>query len=118
MIVERVEEDEPCWMTPYIKYLQERTRPTGQKKAKRVKINAPMYVLESRVLYRKSFLGPNLRFLGPKQATNVIQEMHEGSCAQHSGYRTTVAKIMWHGYYWKSMYRDTAQRIRISEICQ
>ncbi|XP_071737512.1 uncharacterized protein [Rutidosis leptorrhynchoides] len=43
---------------------------------------------------KKSYNGPNLRCLAPQQAVDVVKEMHEGFCAQHSGYRTIVARIM------------------------
>ncbi|XP_071740130.1 uncharacterized protein [Rutidosis leptorrhynchoides] len=44
--------------------------------------------------------------------------MHEGLCAQHSGYRTVVGRIMRQGYYWQSIYKDTAEVIKTCDACQ
>ncbi|XP_071687891.1 uncharacterized protein [Rutidosis leptorrhynchoides] len=42
--------------------------PTDVTEARRIRVSAPLYVLENGVLYRKSFSGPNLRCLTPQQA--------------------------------------------------
>ncbi|XP_071738599.1 uncharacterized protein [Rutidosis leptorrhynchoides] len=97
------------------------TLPDDVTEARRIKVSAPLYVLENGVLYRKSFNGPNLRCLAPQQAVVVVKEMHEDLCAQHSGYRTIVARIMRQGYYWQTIYRDTAETIKACDaymVCQ
>ncbi|XP_071688006.1 uncharacterized protein [Rutidosis leptorrhynchoides] len=88
IVVATVEEKESCWITPYVKYLQDGTLAIDAMEARRIRVSAPLYVLENGILYRKSFSGPNLRCLTPHQAIDVVKEMHEGLCAQHSGYRT------------------------------
>ncbi|XP_071739818.1 uncharacterized protein [Rutidosis leptorrhynchoides] len=109
VVVATVEEGEPCWITPYVKYLQDGTLPTDAMEARRIRVSAPLYVLENGVLYRKSFSSPNLRCLTPQQAIDVVKEMHEGLCEQHSDYRNVVGRIMRQGYYWQSIYKDTAE---------
>ncbi|XP_071712900.1 uncharacterized protein [Rutidosis leptorrhynchoides] len=84
IVVATVEERESCWITPYVKYLQDGTLPTDAMEARWIRVSAPLYVLENGILYRKSFSGPNLRCLKPQQAIDVVKEMHEGLCAQHS----------------------------------
>ncbi|XP_071695152.1 uncharacterized protein [Rutidosis leptorrhynchoides] len=97
VVVATVEERESCWITPYVKYLQDGILPTDTMEARQIRVSAPLYVLENGILYRKSFSGPNLRCLTPQQAIDVVKEMHEGLCAQHSGYRTIVRRIMRQG---------------------
>ncbi|XP_071728801.1 uncharacterized protein [Rutidosis leptorrhynchoides] len=63
VVVATVEEGGPCWMTPYVKYLQDGTLTADVMEARRIMVSAPLYVLENGVLYRKSFSGPNLRCL-------------------------------------------------------
>nr|GEY39101.1 reverse transcriptase domain-containing protein [Tanacetum cinerariifolium] len=46
------------------------------------------------VLYRKSFLEPWLRCVGPIQAAYVVKEIHEGWCSIHSGPRSLVEKAI------------------------
>ncbi|XP_071718719.1 uncharacterized protein [Rutidosis leptorrhynchoides] len=80
VVIATVEEGESCWITPYVKYLQDETLPTDAIDARRIRVSTPLYILENEVLYRKSFSGPNLRCLTPQQAINVVKEMHEGLC--------------------------------------
>ncbi|XP_071699843.1 uncharacterized protein [Rutidosis leptorrhynchoides] len=72
IVVATVEERESCWITPYVKYLQDGTLPTDAMEERRIRISAPLYVLENGILYRKSFSGPNLRCLTPQQAIDVV----------------------------------------------
>ncbi|XP_071688290.1 uncharacterized protein [Rutidosis leptorrhynchoides] len=57
-------------MTSYFKYLQDGTLPADATKARRIKVNALLYVLENGVLYRKSFNGPNVRYGLPNEIAN------------------------------------------------
>ncbi|XP_071696931.1 uncharacterized protein [Rutidosis leptorrhynchoides] len=77
-----------------------------------------MYHFKDGILYRKSFTEPYLRCVGPTQAKEIIQEMHEGVCSIHSGYRTIVNRIKRMGYFWPHMYRDTYDLIVNCEACQ
>ncbi|GJY15508.1 reverse transcriptase domain-containing protein [Tanacetum coccineum] len=69
-------------------------------------------------LYKKSFLGPWLRCVGPLQANYVLREIHEGSCSMHSGPRSVVAKAIRTGYYWPTMHTDAQKLIRECNDCQ
>ncbi|XP_071741132.1 uncharacterized protein [Rutidosis leptorrhynchoides] len=110
-----VEEEEQSWMTPIVEFLNKGTLPIDSIEARKIKMKAPMYLLDKGILYRKSFLGPHLRCLNP---TQIIREVHEGMCALHSGHKTVASKIMRLGYYWPSMYRDAAEVIRKCQSCQ
>ncbi|XP_071728143.1 uncharacterized protein [Rutidosis leptorrhynchoides] len=113
-----IEEEEQSWMTPIVEFLNKGTLPIDSMEARKIKMKAPMYLLDKGILYRKSFLGPHLRCLNPTQAESIIREVHEGMCALHSGHKTVASKIMWLGYYWSSMYRDAAEVIRKCQSCQ
>ncbi|XP_071713192.1 uncharacterized protein [Rutidosis leptorrhynchoides] len=78
--------EEECLMTPFIKYLADGTLPEDKLQACRIQMRAPMYNFKGGILYRKSFTEPYLRCVGPTQAKEIIQEMHEGACSTHSGY--------------------------------
>ncbi|XP_071718730.1 uncharacterized protein [Rutidosis leptorrhynchoides] len=110
--------EEKCWMTPFIKYLADGTLPEDKLQARRIRMRAPMYNFKNDILYRKSFTEPYLRCVGPVQAKEIIQEMYEGTCSTHSGYRTIVSKIKRMGYFWPHMYRDTYDLIVNCEACQ
>ncbi|GKD23260.1 reverse transcriptase domain-containing protein, partial [Tanacetum coccineum] len=113
-----VEEDGPTWMTPIMEYLKDGTLPDNRKEASKLRIKARQYELLEGVLYRRSFLKPWLRCVGPLQADYVIREIHEGSCSMHAGPRSVVAKAMRLGYYWPTMHRDARDMIRKCNDCQ
>ncbi|GJY23813.1 reverse transcriptase domain-containing protein [Tanacetum coccineum] len=103
-------------MTPIMKYLKDGTLPDDRKEASKLCIKARQYELLEGVLYRRSFLKPWLKCVGPLQADYVIREIHEGSCSMHAGPRSVVAKAMRLGYYWPTMHRDARNMIRTCQI--
>nr|GEW96327.1 reverse transcriptase domain-containing protein [Tanacetum cinerariifolium] len=62
-----VEEDGPTWMTSIMEYLIEGTIFSDRKEARKLRIKARQYKLLEGVLYRRSFLTPWLRCVGPLQ---------------------------------------------------
>ncbi|GKF85566.1 reverse transcriptase domain-containing protein, partial [Tanacetum coccineum] len=88
------------------------------KKARKLRVKAPQYRVIDGNLYRKSYLSPWLRCVGPIQAKSIIQEVHQGSCGMHAGPRSVVSKIMKLGYYWPSMHIDAKAKIQKCEACQ
>ncbi|GJW52324.1 reverse transcriptase domain-containing protein [Tanacetum coccineum] len=105
-------------MTLIIEYLKDETLPGDRKEASKLRIKARHYELLEGVLYKRSFLKPWLRCVGPLQADYVIREIHEGSCSMHAGPRSVVAKAMRLGYYWPTMHRDAREMIRTCNDCQ
>ncbi|GJX28809.1 reverse transcriptase domain-containing protein [Tanacetum coccineum] len=113
-----VEEEGPTWMTPITEYLKDGVLPDDKKEANKLRIKARQYELMDGILYRRSFLRPWLRCVGPLQADYVIREIHEGSCSMHAGPRSVVAKAMRSGYYWPTMHRDARDMILKCKDCQ
>ncbi|XP_071739380.1 uncharacterized protein [Rutidosis leptorrhynchoides] len=100
-------------MTPLQVYHETGNLPEDKNEARKIRIKAPSYKMKNGELYRRSFLTPWLRCVGPKQATVIIQEMHEGICGLHAGPRSVVAKIMRLGNYWPTMHHDANMGIDI-----
>ncbi|GKD21103.1 reverse transcriptase domain-containing protein [Tanacetum coccineum] len=71
-------------MAPILEYLKEEILLADVKKAIAVKHKLQRFAVISETLYRKSFLGPWLRCVGPLQANYVLREIHEGSCSMHA----------------------------------
>ncbi|XP_071713650.1 uncharacterized protein [Rutidosis leptorrhynchoides] len=111
-------EEENTWMKPLREYLELEILPEDKKEARKIRIKAPSYKIMNGALYRKSFLTPWLRCVGPNQASMIIREMHEGICGLHSGPRSIVAKMLRMGYYWPTMHEDTVTLLRTCEPCQ
>nr|GEY19586.1 reverse transcriptase domain-containing protein [Tanacetum cinerariifolium] len=73
-----VEEEGHTWMTPVYEYLTKGILPEEKRKERAIRRKAGRYVVTNRTLYKKSFLGPWLRCVGPLQANYVLREIHEG----------------------------------------
>ncbi|GJQ96103.1 reverse transcriptase domain-containing protein [Tanacetum coccineum] len=113
-----VEEEGDSWMTPIHEYLTDETLPAERKKARAIKRKLQRFVIINGTLYKKSFLGPWLRCVGPSQANYVLREIHEGSCSMHAGTRSVVAKALRTGYYWPTMHKDARALIKACQECQ
>ncbi|GKF16968.1 reverse transcriptase domain-containing protein, partial [Tanacetum coccineum] len=113
-----VEEEEDSWMTPIHEYLTNKTLPAERKKARAIKRKSQRFAIINGTLYKKSFLGPWLRCVGPSQANYVLREIHEGSCSMHAGTRSVVAKALRTGYYWPTMHKDARELIKACQECQ
>ncbi|GJZ66512.1 reverse transcriptase domain-containing protein [Tanacetum coccineum] len=113
-----VEEEGQTWMTPICEYLTKEILSEDKKKARVVRRKASRYTMINGTLYKKSFLGPWLRCVGPLQANYVLREIHEGSCSMHSGPRFVVANAIRTGYYWPIMHTDARKLIRECNDCQ
>ncbi|GJX90747.1 reverse transcriptase domain-containing protein [Tanacetum coccineum] len=113
-----VEEEGRTWMTLIHEYLTEEILPEEKRKARAIRHKAGRYVVTNGTLYKKSFLRPWLRCVGPLQANYVLIEIHEGSCSMHASPRSVVAKALRSGYYWPTMHADARKLIRECNSCQ
>ncbi|GJW16388.1 reverse transcriptase domain-containing protein [Tanacetum coccineum] len=113
-----VEEEGDTWMTPIHEYLTDKTLLAERKKARAIKRKSQRFAIIKGILYKKSFLGPWLRCVGPSQANYVLREIHEGSCSMHAGTRSVVAKALRTGYYWPTMHKDARALIKACQECQ
>nr|GEX40126.1 reverse transcriptase domain-containing protein [Tanacetum cinerariifolium] len=106
-----IEEEGTTWMTELVNYLKEGTLPEDEKKARKLRLKARQYELMEGILYKRSFLTPWLRCVGPLQAEYIMKEIHEGSCSMHAGPRSVVAKTIRLGYFWPTMHKDAQDMI-------
>ncbi|GJV76984.1 reverse transcriptase domain-containing protein [Tanacetum coccineum] len=113
-----LEEQDPTWMTPIVEFISKGTLPHEQKDARRIRRTAQRFELRDGVLYRRSFLQPWLRCVGPIQADYVLREIRAGSCSMHSGPRSVVARALRSGYYWPTMHYDARDMIKKCKDCQ
>ncbi|GJZ89999.1 reverse transcriptase domain-containing protein [Tanacetum coccineum] len=68
--------------------------------------------MKSGVLFKKGYLLPMLRCVGPLQANYVIREIHMGSCGMHVGPRVMVRKAIRQGYYWQTKHEDSKKEVQ------
>nr|GFA22529.1 reverse transcriptase domain-containing protein [Tanacetum cinerariifolium] len=113
-----IEEEGPTWMTELVNYLKEGILPGDEKEARKLRLKARQYELMEGILYKRSFLTPWLRCVGPLQAEYVMKEIHEGSCSMHAGPQSVVAKAIRLRYFWLTMHKDAQDMIRKCSDCQ
>ncbi|GKC91112.1 reverse transcriptase domain-containing protein [Tanacetum coccineum] len=89
-----------------------------QEKARAIRRKSRRCAVINGVLYKKSYLRPWLRCVGPLQENYVLREIHEGSCSMHAETRSMVAKSIRTGYYWPTMHADARKMIRGCQDCQ
>ncbi|KAL2236241.1 UNVERIFIED_CONTAM: Retrovirus-related Pol polyprotein from transposon opus [Sesamum indicum] len=106
------------WIEEITAYLKEGVLPTDPGHARRIKFKAPRFALVGTQLYKRTVEGPLLKCLDDPQARYVLQEVHEGSCGNHSGARSLAQKIARQGYFWPTLMRDCKEFVRRCEKCQ
>ncbi|GJZ80950.1 reverse transcriptase domain-containing protein [Tanacetum coccineum] len=89
-----------------------------EKKARAVRRKSQRFAVINGILYKKSFLRPWLRCVGPLQANYVLREIHEGSCSMHACTQSVMAKALRIGYYWPTMHKDARALIKVCQDCQ
>ncbi|GJZ03070.1 hypothetical protein Tco_0521031 [Tanacetum coccineum] len=110
--------EEEIWMTPIHEYLVSGLLPEDPKESRKIRVKAPQYKLIRGSLYRRSFYTPWLRCVASPQTDDIVKEIHEGSCDFNAEPRSMVVRITKQGYYWSSMYRDTAKVIKDCKKCK
>ncbi|GJX85673.1 reverse transcriptase domain-containing protein [Tanacetum coccineum] len=113
-----VEEEGDNWMTPIKQCLEEGIWPKDKNVARCLRAKIGQYTMESGVLFKKGYLIPMLRCVGPLQANYVIREIHMGSCGMHVGPRAVVRKATRQGYYWPTMHEDAKKKVEKCDSCQ
>nr|GEW97907.1 hypothetical protein [Tanacetum cinerariifolium] len=103
-----IEEEGPTWMTQLVDYLKEGILPGDEKEARKICLKARQYELMEVVLYRRSFLTPWLRCVGPLQADYDARAMIRkcSDCqvhrpvARHPQQSLTPITTPWPFYKW------------------
>nr|XP_027086382.1 uncharacterized protein LOC113708109 [Coffea arabica] len=84
---------------------------SSRVEARRVLLKSRGYELSGGVLYKKSYLRPWLRCITPEEGDYILRELHEGICGNHVGPRVLAKKGMLSGYYWPTIFLDSAELI-------
>ena len=70
-------------------------------------------------LHRKSWDGPLLkRCLTEEEVQEVMRQIHERVCGNHTGGRNLAHKATSQGYFWPKMLRDADKLVRKCDKCQ
>ncbi|XP_059284812.1 uncharacterized protein LOC132038106 [Lycium ferocissimum] len=106
------------WRNKYINYLKDGKLPTDPKESRALRTKVAKYCIADGQLYWRSFYGPLPRCLGPGETDDVMCEVHEGHCGNHSGAELLVRKIIRAGYFWSTMEKDAKSLVQKCDECQ
>ena len=76
------------------------------------------YFLQNGILFKKGYNGDPLRCLGPREAKEVVKEVHSDDCRSHPGKRKLYKQLLLLGYYWPTMKKDSEELVKTCHACQ
>ena len=94
--------DKP-WLEAIRAYIADGTLPSEKWAAGKVKAQAAQYVLVVGEIYKWRFSRPLMTCVEKDKAQKFMDEIHAGSCRNHSGRRSLAIKIKHHDHYWPTM---------------
>ena len=87
------------WRVPFIEYLAQGILPTDKTLAHQLKKLADRYFLQNGILFKKGYSGDPLRCLRPKEAREVVREVHSNDYGSHSRKRRLYKQLLLLGYH-------------------
>ncbi|KAJ9552166.1 hypothetical protein OSB04_016211 [Centaurea solstitialis] len=107
------------WSLDIWNYLKYDRLPDDKMEARKTKVKASRYTIFEGRLYRKSTSGLILRCItSQKHMNQILQEMHDGECGNHSGGRSLANRISRQGYYWPTLREDAMRYVQRCDACQ
>ena len=103
------------WCQPYIDYLREGSLPSSKSDTARIKKYAPRYYLNENKLYRWGFNSQPLRCLADQEQQKVLKISHN---VEHQGGARMFAHLLYLGYYWSTMEKDSIDYAKRCISCQ
>ncbi|KAJ9552293.1 hypothetical protein OSB04_016338 [Centaurea solstitialis] len=116
--VQMIEENHD-WSLDIWNYLKNDQLPEDKLEAQKVRLKSSRYMIFDDQLYRRSTTGLILRCVVNKQQVDqILQEMHDGECGNHSGGRSLANRISRQGYYWPTLREDSIRYVQRCDACQ
>ena len=106
------------WRVPFIGYLAQEILPTDRTLAHKLKKLTDRYFLQNDILFKKGYSEDLLRCLGPKEAREVVREVHSDDCGSHPRKRRLYEQLLLLGCYWPTMKRDSEELVKTCQACQ
>ena len=106
------------WRISFIEYLAQGILPTDRTLAHQLKKLADRYFLQNRILFKRGYSGDPLRCLGPREAREVVREVHSDDCGSYPGKRRLYKHLLLLGYYWPTMKKDSEELVKTYHACQ
>ena len=101
-----------------MEYLAQGILLTDRTLAHQLKKLVIRYFLQNGILFKKEYSRDPLRCLGPREAREVVREVHFGDCGSHLGKRRLYNQLLLLGYYWTTMKKDSEELAKTCHACQ
>ena len=101
-----------------MEYLAQGILPTDRTPAHQLKKLMVKYFLQNGILFKKGYSRDPLRFLGLKEAREVVREVHSDDFGSHLGKRRLYKQLLLLRYYWPTMKSDSEELVRTCHTCQ
>nr|XP_043629812.1 uncharacterized protein LOC122601106 [Erigeron canadensis] len=115
--IDQPENNRNSWTTPIIEYLNTGTIPKDEH-PKNFRMKSTHYSMINGTLYRRSLAGSYLRCLEYPETTEVLKDIHESECGNHTAGRSLYSKILRTGYNWPTMKQDAEEYSKKYDACQ
>jgi len=106
------------WRAPITRYIRSGELPSDPSERTKLKPRACSFTLVEGTLYKRGFITPLIKCLGPDQTQEVLADVHDGICDQHLGAKALAKKVLRAGYYWPTMLKDTKDYVNMCDKCQ
>ena len=104
-------------MDPIITYLKNGELPEEKTEARILRLKVARYVFYDK-LYIRGYSTPLLKCVFPTEAKNIMWEIHNGTCGNHTEGESLVFKALRQDYYWLTMKVDCMVYARKYDKCQ
>jgi len=106
------------WKAPITRYICSGELPSNPFERTKLKRRACSFTLVEETLYKRGFITPLIKCLGPDQTQEVLANIHDGICDQHLGAKALANKVLLAGYYWPTMLKDAKDYVNLCGKCQ
>jgi hypothetical protein len=106
------------WRRPISRYIANRELPSDPHEKTRLKRKACSFTLVEGTMYKRGFITPLIKCLGPNETQEVVADVHDDICEQHLGVKALAKKVLRPGYYWPTMLKDDQDYVNLCDKCQ
>ncbi|KAI5335180.1 hypothetical protein L3X38_025313 [Prunus dulcis] len=111
-------DEDPSWQDPIIDYLVNGNLPMNKSEARKVQQKAARYYMHGNKLIHISHSSPHPTCTEYPQTLEFPCKIHDAECGNHSGGMSLAQKALNIGYFWPTMYHDSAEYVKKCDRCQ
>jgi len=100
------------------RYITSGELPSDPHERTKLKRRACSFTLVEGVLYKRGFITPLIKCLGPNETQEVLADIHDGICGQHLGAKALAKKVQRAGYFWPTMLKGAKDYVNLCDKCQ